>query len=294
VKLLRAGTVTVRASDGRNEGSREVTVAAPPSIVFDRVVGSNRDLWRVDLDGANLVRLTDDAADDSDPTVAAGRIVFVSLRAGLNSDLYSMPLAGGAATRITVTGANEGMPALSPDGQRLAYTFEGTGIAKLWLSAANGAGAARASSLGGDFAIDASPTWAANSSRVVFSSSAEGTPDLFSLTPPAAPVLLAGGSGNDVDPAFSPDGQFVAFASTRGGGSGTSLYIVAVSSGLVTRLTTATLPQGQPAWTSDGRLVFTEFGANGGQLRWIDPAAPAIVHTIDTGAGSARNPAGVP
>ena len=294
VKLLRAGTVTVRATSGRDEGTRDLLVATPPAIVFDRVVGTNRDVWRVDLDGGGLARLTDDAADDSDPTVAAGRIVFVSLRADANSELFSIPLAGGAATRLTRTASNEGMPALSPDGRRLAYTSDASGIGKLWLASADGTGAARASSLGGDFAIDASPSWAPGSARLAFSSSADGTPDIYSFTPPAAPIVVAGGSGNDVDPAFSPDGQFVAFASTRGGAGATSLYLLAVSSGVVTRLTMATLSQGQPAWTADGRLVFTEFAANGGQLRWLDPAAPSILHTIDTGAGSARNPAGVP
>jgi Tol biopolymer transport system component len=97
----------------------------------------------------------------------------------------------------------------------------------------------------------------------------------------------------DEDPAFSPDGQFVVFASTRGGGAA-NLYLVTVASGAITRLTTSAATHGQPTWTADGRIVFTEFGPNGGVLRWLDPAAPATLHTIDTGAGSARNPAGVP
>jgi TolB protein len=256
-------------------------------------VDGNRDLWRVALDGGDLVRLTDDPSDDSDPTVAAGRIVFVSFRADRNNELWSMPVAGGAATRLTRTGGNESMPALSRDGQRLAFIYDITGLPKLWTSSGDGGSAARASAtFGGDYAIDASPSWAPDGSRLAFTSTAEGTADIFSIAPPSAPSLLAGGGSTDVDAAFSPDGQFLAFSSDRAGG--TDLYLMALSSGVVTRLTTSAGSEGQAAWTADGRLVFTEFVAAGGQLRYIDLAAPTVVRAIATGPGSARNPAAIP
>lgn len=293
VKLLRAGTVTVRATAGRDEGTRDLAVAAPPSVVFDRVVDGNRDLWRVALDGGDLVRLTDDPSDDTDPTVAAGRIVFVSFRADRNNELWSMPVAGGPAARLTRTGRNETMPALSRDGQRLAFIYDITGLPKLWTSAGDGTGAARASAtFGGNFAIDASPSWAPDGSRIAFTSTAEGSADIFSIAPPSAPALLAGGGSTDVDAAFSPDGRFLAFSSDRTGG--TDLYLMALSSGIVTRLTSSASSEGQATWTSDGRLVFTEFGSAGGQLRYVDLAAPTVIRAIATGPGSARNPAGIP
>ena len=294
VRLLRAGTVTIRAAAPDAEGTHALAVAVPPAIVFDRIVDSNRDLWRVELDGGGLTRLTDDPASDSDPSVAAGQVVFVSLRADANAELFRLPLAGGPAARITRTSADETMPALSRDGQRLAYVSNAGGVDKLWLAGADGSGAARASTFGGGSGIDASPSWDQGSTRLVFSSSAEGSPDVYLFTPPSTPALLAGGGSVDVDPAFSPDGQHVVFASSRAGGSATNLYLESVPGGTVTLLTTSAATQGQPTWTADGRVVFTEFGPNGGSLRWVDPAAPAIVHTIDTGAGSARNPAGVP
>lgn len=292
VKLLRAGTVTVRATAGRDEGTRDLAVVAPPSIIFDRVVDGNRDLWRVALDGGDLVRLTDDPASDSDPTVAAGRIVFVSLRADRNNELWSMPVTGGAATRLTRTGGNETMPALSRDGQRLAFIYDITGLPKLWTATEGSAPARASTTFGGDYAIDASPSWAPDGSRLAFTSTAEGSADIFSFAPPAAPTLLAGGSSTDVDPAFSPDGRFLAFSSDRAGG--TDLYLMALSSGVVTRLTSSAGSEGQATWTADGRLVFTEFGAAGGELRYIDLAAPTVIRAIATGPGSARNPAGIP
>jgi Tol biopolymer transport system component len=294
-RLLRAGTVTLRATFGRDEGARELTVAVPPSIVFDRVVDGNRDLWRVALDGGDLARLTDHAAEDSDPTVAAGRIVFASLRADSNLELFSIPLTGGDATRLTRTAAPETMPALSRDGQRLAYISNASGLAKLWLAAGDGSGGAPAApSFGAGFALDASPSWAPDGGRIAFTSTEGGSPDVFGLAPGGTPSLLAGGSSLELEPAFSPDGLYLAFTSDRAGGGLTRIYVMHLASGAVSRLSFGALPVGQPAWTADGRLVYTEFTPAGGQLRWIDLPLSMVVHAIPTGAGSARNPAGIP
>jgi hypothetical protein len=294
VRLLRAGALEVRAATTYEAGTRTVNVATPPSVVFDRVVNSNRDLWRVSLDGADLARLTDDTADDLDATVQGTRVVFVSYRADANAELWSMPLAGGTATRLTRTRGNEMAPALSPNGDRLAFTFDGTGLAKVWLSSADGTGGARASTLGADYALDAAPSWWPDGTRIAFMSTANGNADLFAQTPPAAPVALTTGSPVDLEPAVAPDGDRVVFASTRSGSSTTDLYLLRVSTGEITRLTTSPNGEGQAAWTADGRIVFIEFVAGVGRLRWLDPASPAVVHSIETGTGSARNPALIP
>jgi Tol biopolymer transport system component len=57
-----------------------------------------------------------------------------------------------------------------------------------------------------------------------------------------------------------------------------------VSTGAVTQLTSGPGTKSQPAWTPDGRVVYLET-LSGTRLRWVDPAQPAALHTIDTGTG---------
>ena len=109
VRLLAAGDVQVQASYELSTGTMPLTVAVPPMLVFDMSVGGNRDLYRVALDGGDFTRLTETVAGDSDPSVAAGKILFVSVRDG-NPELYLMPASGGAATRVTTTGRTESSP----------------------------------------------------------------------------------------------------------------------------------------------------------------------------------------
>lgn len=289
LRLLRAGEVTVRGAHRGRTGTLTLQVAPPPTVVFDMAAGGNRDLYRVALDGGDFARLTQHASEDRDPAVAGGTVVFVSYRTG-NAELFSIPLAGGAETRLTTTAASESAPALSPDGQRLAYASDAGGVAKVWTAQANGAGAAAAApGFGFGGSPETSPSWAPAGARLVFVGTPNGSADVYDLTLGAQPVLLAGGSSAEVDPAWSPDGLSVAFASTREGDP--AIFLVRVSDGAVTRLSTRAGTEAEPAWTPDGRLVYVEFGAGSEtRLVWIDPADPTAVHPIPVQGGFPRRP----
>jgi len=287
VTLQRAAAVTLTATANGRTGKTQVTVAAPPVVVFDRFTG-DRNIWRVDLDGQNLTQIQGDAGEDQDPTVAQGKVVWLSYRSG-NGELYSIPLAGGTTTKLTATSVDESTPALSADGTRLAYALVVGGVTKIYAANADGTGAARVTPTGFGFdgAIETAPSWTTGS-KLAFVATANGSADIFQMTLGAAPALLAGGNTAEVEPAWSPDGGTLAFVSNRGGS--TEIYLMNVSTGAVTQLTSGAGTKSQPAWTPDGRVVYLET-LNGTRLRWVEPAQPAAVHTIDTGTGTVGHPA---
>ncbi len=73
------------------------------------------------------------------------------------------------------------------------------------------------------------------------------------------PLRLTGGECDDVDPAWSPDGEVIAFVSDRGGDPRVSaernLWIVDVATGDVRRLTAGFWFFGPLAWSPDGRSI---------------------------------------
>jgi Tol biopolymer transport system component len=290
IRLLKAGNVTVQASYDGSTGSRQIEVEAPPAVVFDMSVNGNRDLYRVALDGGDFARLTQEGAEDRDGTVAQDRVVFVSFRAG-NAELYSLPLAGGTATRLTNTTRSESSPALSPDGQRLAYAYDVSGVARIWTANGTGGNAAAATTdFGFDGSPETSPTWAPTGNRFAYVSTADGTADVWDLAVGQPPAVLAGGDSADVDPSWSADGTQVAFASTRQGDA--AIFTVRLSGGGMTKLSTRAGTEAEPSWTADGRLVYVEFSTGSTRLVWIDPADPATIHEIPVqGATSPRRPA---
>ncbi|HEX5727385.1 MAG TPA: hypothetical protein VFX98_18070 [Longimicrobiaceae bacterium] len=294
-RLLRAGAVTVTAAMPGLRGRRTVDVATPPMVVFDRLLSGNRDIWKVALDGLDLTRLTTDPGDDQDATVAQNTVVFVSFRGG-NAELFSVPLAGGDAQRLTNTPFHELAPALRPDGQRLAFTYDEAGVAKLYTANPDASSRTWATpNFGFDGSIETGPAWAPAGGRLVFVTTSTGEADLYRMDPPGEPALFVGSANAaEVEPAFSPDGERVAFTSDNTPDGDTEVFVVRIATGAVTRLTTRPGPDAHPTWTRDGRLVYAELTGSTSRLRWLNPDVPGVSFPIETGTGNAARPFAVP
>jgi Tol biopolymer transport system component len=86
---------------------------------------SDLDLYLVDPDGSNLVRLTDTDTYEAQPSWSPDgtHIAFQSDRAEPleNYDVFSMKADGTEVTRLTRNKLTDGAPAWSPDGKRIAF-----------------------------------------------------------------------------------------------------------------------------------------------------------------------------
>lgn len=298
IRFADSGTIALVARVDTDSVYRIVHVAAPPVVYFDLLVSTHHDsvtyhcIYRVGLDGLDSAQVTIDTADNTQPTLSAsGTMVFVSRRDG-NGELYSAAsTAGATATRLTTTAGDETAPEVSRDGSAVAYVISVGGIPKLYRMAVNGSGVAPVTgSFESSGAVDASPTWAPDGSALAFVSTTSGPARLyrwhvgsgtFDTLPGAAT------SGADVEPAWSPDGNRLVFASSRTGP--TELYLLTLSSGSVAPITDDGGPNGEPAWTSDGRVVYVTWATGHPRLRWLDPAVPDSTHDIVT-PGDALHP----
>jgi WD40-like Beta Propeller Repeat len=290
VSGVRRWTFDVPKSVARFTFGVYVKTEVLPVVVFDRLVDGNRDLYRVALDGGDLVRMTTSLGDDVNPAVGGNKVVFTSYRSG-NAELWSMPLVGGTETRLTTTSASETDPALSPDGLRLAYLSNAQfGASKVWTANADGTGAARATPVGFglDAAPEAGPAWAPSGNRLALVATAGGSPDVYDYTMPGTPALVAGhASYSEVEPAWSPDGTRVAYVSNATGAG--DLYVKRLSDGQTTRLTTAAYAETTPTWLADGRIVYQAWITSSNvELRWLDPDDLSRTGTITIATAGGR------
>jgi Tol biopolymer transport system component len=91
-----------------------------------------------------------------------------------------------------------------------------------------------------------------------------------------------------VEPAWSPNGQHIAFASRRDGSS--HIYVMRADGTGTRRLTNSAKDDDHPAWSPDGRrIVFGREGALYGV-----PAAGGPAHRVGRGFGNAADPAWSP
>lgn len=298
VSAVKRWQLNVPASVGTFSFTAAVSADLLPVVVFQADSSGSRSIWRMGMDGSDLKRLTPNTSVNFDPTVGGTTVVFVSTRDTAN-ELYSVPLAGGSPTRLTVTKAAEIQPALNLDGTKLAYTSDVAGVNKLWTSSASGANAGRTTpvTFGSGGSIESSPSWNAGGTRLAFSATAGTSSDVYEFLSPFAglPSLQVGGTSQEVEPAWSHDGQSMAFVTDRDGGNA-EIYLYATSSGTLTRLTNRTGSDGLPSWLSNGQVVYVEFNGSASSLRRVDPAAPGTTLPVPVPAYLTRptNPAGVP
>lgn len=120
-------------------------------IVFMGIDGGQSDLYIFNLDTKKLQKLTNDVFSDMDPRWSPdGReIVFVSDRDEFTdlenipqdiqnygetfTDIYTLDVRSRAITRYTHDEAEEISPAFSPDGRKIAYASDASGIKNIYI-----------------------------------------------------------------------------------------------------------------------------------------------------------------
>ena len=145
-------------------------------------------------------------------------------------------------------------PVWSPSHDRLAFLSRRDGNTEVYLARADGSNAIRAT----DTAVDESQvTWSPDGKRIAYSSpDNEGRPRIYWLhiDDLISNPLVFGGNG-EVDPAWSPNGTWVAFAALAEDGSSTGLFLRNPDGVIQFQITEA--PDRTPTWSPDGkRLAF--------------------------------------
>lgn len=130
--------------------------------------------------------------------------------------------------------------------------------------------------------------------RDIYRAALDGA-DLVLYTPATGAVeLILGTDTPEVEPAWSPDGQWIAFTSARNGR--TDIYRVRVTGGgigEVEQLTDRAETDARPAWLADGRIVYVARVGGATRLRWLDPEEPGVVYEIPVGDGEIGKVVGV-
>lgn len=213
------------------DGTRIVFVAVTEGQTFE-------DIWVVNLDSSNLVKLVGTALASFPTWSPDGTKIAFSRRRpdslqvwqyGSVSDIFVMDVNEGNVTNVTADHSRGGkQPAWSPDGSKFAYMGSGIGLAVMNSDGANPV------SLQPEINLPtADPAWSPDGARIAFSAVYDESPignreytGIFLIDPDGSNLtqlthpgdLGPGTTVRDRHPAWSPDGTKIVFDSTLGGG----------------------------------------------------------------------------
>jgi len=220
------------------------------------VVGSSR-LARVGEEGGARVLLPGTGGRDTQPTVSPDgqTVVFVSDQGGLA--LWTMPVDGSAPpVRLEGVPPRACEPAFAPDGRQLVFTAsDDQGRPQLFVCDTSGKGLRQLT----DFETGAgSGCWSPDGSLAA-------VVDSHRIVTVSGETLVES-DGWNAEPAFSPDGRWLAFMSNRDGNP--EIYRLELSSGRVERLTEDPAYDTHPRWSADGRRLAFQSERGGGARIW--------------------------
>ena len=266
--LLSAIAITSTASGA---GAR-ATAVSNGRIVFvrDAPDAGSWEIWTMDADGTDEIRLTDDDSADDDTSFSPDgtKILFSSFRDG-DWDIYVMDADGTDVVQIVDDPGADGEPTWSPDGKKIAYvTFRHDPqrmLSEIRLIGADGTNDRR---LTRNDRMEANLDWSPDGSRIAFSGhklSSRSRYGIFTMSRRGGDVErltrnnFVGGGGVDGSPTWSPNGRWIAFNRELDAFDYSyEIFKIRPDGKRLTRLTRSLGTDQQPDWSPDGEhIVYT-------------------------------------
>lgn len=227
-------------------------------FVSDRT--GNKEIWSMDYDGTNQHALTHYSSVSTMPAVSPdGKMVAFTTYALGNPKImiYSTETDKRMPFYNPVSSAVE-TPEFTPDGRHLLFATSLDGWVQICEADVNGGDMRRISHVR---AIEVSPKVnPKNPTQVVFISGRGGAEQLWSMNIDGGDLQrLTDGDGYVANPAWSPNGQFVAFAWTKGYEPGNyNIFVMDIARRVPVQLTHGAGRNENPWWAPDGvHLVFS-------------------------------------
>ena len=268
--ILGTAALTFAGAFSGSPGSRNDYPSWSPDgrrIVFESDRKGNPDIYVMDADGSRVTQLTRDlfarlylsrSPADGHPVWSpdGSRIAFVSGRDNvmmtyMDTNIYVMASDGSNVVQLTGRGAEEGMPSWSPNGKQIAYSGR-----DVFTS---------------DGQSIENPTW-----------------DIYVIDADSSnSVQLTNDPANEMEAAWSPDGNRIAYISDSNGPD-FNIYVMNADGSNITQLTSGAENEFGPAWSPDGsQIAFTSDRNGNVQIYVMKADGSDITLLTDDGSNSA-------
>lgn len=245
---------------------------ASTQIAFISNRTGTKEVWIMDADGANQRPLTALRSISLTPRWSPDgtRIAFTcyATAGGVTSAQICMhSLETGKPVAFARYRGTNSAPAWSPDGSKLIFMSSMHGDPELFMIDSTGGNLRRITYSAG---ADTSPAWNPKTGQqIAFVSDRGGVPQLYLMNADGSNVekLALPDMGYVIDPAWSPNGQLLAFSWRRPSGN-YDIYVMDVATRQLVELTRDAGRNERPSWAPDGRHIVFESTRTGTRQIW--------------------------
>ena len=190
-------------------------------VMYTSFVNGNPDLF-VGSNNARSLSSRPGINSGAELSPSGGEIALTMSVHG-NTEIYVVDLSGNILRRCTENNAEDVSPTWSPDGSQIAFVSDRSGGPQIYVMNSDCSGQQRVTFQGN---YNTSPDWSPLGDRISFTGrDREARFDIFTVEPSTNYIeRLTQDQGDNREASWSPDGRYLVFTSTRGGGS--SLYVM--------------------------------------------------------------------
>jgi TolB protein len=210
--------------------------------------------------------------------------------------IYTMHADGSGVRTILSYGWD---PAVSPEGDRIAFAVTRRGGTDLYLMKANGTHVRRLTH-GRGLHSNSEPAWSPDGRQIAFRhvhGRGIGRADIWIVTLATRTLTrFTNAKAYDAAPDWSPDGTAIAFASERAWAPDSEgnwdVWIKDVATGDVTRLTRNLAYESDPSWSPDGSAIAFESDRGGDRQSriWVEDLGGRVRRVTRAGRTGDREP----
>ncbi len=186
------------------------------NIVFASKRSGPLGLWRVKASGGSPKPMPGVTEGIYNLAIARTGNRLVYSKYFSDSNIWETDLQTGGRRQVLSSTRNERSAQYSPDGTRIVFRSDRTGVDEIWVSDASGENAVRITSFNGP--LTGTPRWSPDGQFIAFDSRPNGNPDIYVVSANGGPPRrVTSSSSEDVVPSWSRNGRWLYFASNRTG-----------------------------------------------------------------------------
>ena len=227
----------------------------PPLHAFAAVlrIDGGENLYLIDGFGNILRQLTTspDNKDSAAYSKEADAFAFVCL--GKDLDICAVPASGGEIITVFSSFARETSPVWSPDGKKLLFISNHSGVPDVWHVDADGQNPVNLTQTGQPHG---EPSWSPDGKKILFTSQRDFNWEVYVMGMDGNnSINLTNHPARDIGPQWSPDGAYIAFRSDRTGDD--DIYVMkSDATDLVNLTNTSSVSEVVYSWSPDGSQIF--------------------------------------